>query len=106
MDDQRDYGQRDYGDGQDWQSRDSRLETDPLGLRKRRGKRKVCKFCADPNLAIDYKDPVILRFFITERGKIVPRRISGNCALHQREVTTAVKRARNIALMPYTSPGG
>jgi small subunit ribosomal protein S18 len=47
-----------------------------------------------------------LRFFITERGKIVPRRISGNCALHQREVTYAIKRARNIALMPYTSPGG
>jgi small subunit ribosomal protein S18 len=101
MDDQH----RDY-DGQDWQGRDGRMDTDPLGLRRRRGKRKVCKFCADANLAIDYKDSVVLRYFITERGKIVPRRISGNCALHQREVTLAIKRARNIALMPYTSPGG
>ena len=98
--------QRDYGEDNEWQGRDSRLETDPLGLRRRRGKRKVCKFCADPNLTIDYKEPGNLRYFITERGKMVPRRISGNCALHQRRVTLAIKRARNIALMPYTSPGG
>ncbi len=54
-------------------------------------------------MAIDYKNPRILRFFITERGKIIPRRISGNCAKHQRQVTIAVKRARNIALLPFTT---
>jgi small subunit ribosomal protein S18 len=56
-------------------------------------------------LVIDYKDANQLKYFISDRGKIVPRRISGNCALHQRAVTTAIKRARNIALMPYTSGG-
>jgi small subunit ribosomal protein S18 len=80
-------------------------ENDPFGLRRRSGKRKVCRFCADAELAIDYKDANQLKYFISDRGKIVPRRISGNCALHQRAVTTAIKRARNIALMPYTSGG-
>src|ERR1700749_1242268 len=80
-------------------------ENDPFGLRRRTGKRKVCRFCADPALVIDYKDANLLKYFISDRGKIVPRRISGNCALHQRAVTTAIKRARNIALMPYTSGG-
>jgi small subunit ribosomal protein S18 len=79
------------------------LENDPFGLRRRTGKRKVCRFCADSALLIDYKDANLLKYFISDRGKIVPRRISGNCALHQRAVTTAIKRARNIALMPYTS---
>lgn len=76
---------------------------DPFGLRRRGGKRKMCRFCADTELTIDYKDPAQLRYFISERGKIVPRRISGNCAYHQRQVTLAIKRARNLALMPYTS---
>jgi len=80
-------------------------ENDPFGLRRRSGKRKVCRFCADAELVIDYKDANQLKYFISDRGKIVPRRISGNCALHQRAVTTAIKRARNIALMPYTSGG-
>jgi len=80
-------------------------ENDPFGLRRRTGKRKVCRFCADAALQIDYKDANLLKYFISDRGKIVPRRISGNCALHQRAVTTAIKRARNIALMPYTSGG-
>ena len=71
--------------------------------RGRGGKRKVCRFCADTELKIDYKDANQLRYFVSDRGKIVPRRISGNCALHQRHITQAVKRARNIALMPYTS---
>jgi small subunit ribosomal protein S18 len=73
--------------------------------RKRRlfRRRKVCRFCADSSLAIDYKDPRTLRFFTTERGKIIPRRVSGNCAKHQRELTTAIKRARTIALMPYAA---
>jgi small subunit ribosomal protein S18 len=63
---------------------------------------KVCRFCADSSLRMDYKEPNLLRAFITERGKIIPRRISGNCAKHQRELTTAIKRARNIALLPFT----
>lgn len=66
-------------------------------------KRKVCRFCADKNLVIDYKDFKSLKYFTSERGKIIPRRISGNCALHQRKVTVAVKRARNIALLPFTT---
>lgn len=73
---------------------------------RRRGgsrRRRVCRFCIDKNLKIDYKDPQGIRYFITERGKIVPRRISGNCAKHQRCVCLAVKRARNIALMPFTA---
>jgi small subunit ribosomal protein S18 len=65
-------------------------------------RRKVCRFCTDKKLDIDYKNSNILRYFITERGKIIPRRISGNCAKHQREVTIAVKRARNIAILPFT----
>ena len=64
-------------------------------------RRKQCRFCSDGALSIDYKDPRMLRSFITERGKIVPRRISGNCAKHQREMSTAIKRARVIAMMPY-----
>lgn len=66
------------------------------------GRRKVCRYCADKNLKVDYKNAADLKYFITERGKIVPRRISGNCARHQREVATAIKRGRNVALLPYT----
>src|SRR6266436_4975562 len=68
-------------------------------------RRKVCRFCADKNVGIDYKDPQTLKYFITDRGKIIPRRISGNCARHQRKVGTAIKRARMIALMPFTVTG-
>ena len=66
------------------------------------GRRKVCRYCADKNAKIDYKNASELKYFVTERGKIVPRRISGNCALHQRQVATAIKRSRNVALLPYT----
>ncbi|KAF0219512.1 MAG: small subunit ribosomal protein [Geobacteraceae bacterium] len=66
-------------------------------------RRKVCRFCADKQVSIDYKDPRTLRYFISERGKIIPRRISGNCSKHQREITEAIKRARNIALLPIAS---
>src|SRR3954464_3525121 len=66
------------------------------------GRRKVCRYCADNNLKVDYKNAADLKYFVTERGKIVPRRISGNCARHQREVATAIKRGRNVALLPYT----
>jgi len=69
----------------------------------RKGKKRVCNFCVDSIDKIDYKDVSRLRKYITERGKIVPRRISGNCARHQRQLTIAVKRARNIALLPYTA---
>ncbi|MDD2604498.1 MAG: 30S ribosomal protein S18 [Desulfobacterales bacterium] len=64
-------------------------------------RRKVCRFCADSSLVIDYKEPKTLRHFITERGKIIPRRISGTCARHQRLLTRAIKRARTIALLPF-----
>ncbi|HTJ24862.1 MAG TPA: 30S ribosomal protein S18 [Candidatus Limnocylindria bacterium] len=69
----------------------------------RRPKRKVCTFCADRLEALDYKDTTRLRKYISERGKILPRRISGNCAAHQRALTTAVKRARVIALLPFVA---
>ena len=71
--------------------------------RSRRPRKKVCSFCVDKIEHIDYKDVGKLRRFVTERGKILPRRISGNCAKHQRQVTLAIKRARNIALMPFTA---
>lgn len=71
--------------------------------RGRKPKKKVCSFCVDKVVAIDYKDVSKLRRFVTERGKILPRRISGNCAKHQRQVTIAIKRARNIALLPFTA---
>ena len=64
-------------------------------------RRKVCRFCVDAKLAINFKDVSTLRQFVTERGKIVPRRISGNCARHQRSLTQAIKQARLLALMPY-----
>ena len=66
-------------------------------------RRKVCRFCTDSNLKIDYKDPGSLKYFISEKGKIIPRRITGNCALHQRELTVAIKRARAIALLPFVT---
>ncbi|OFI05382.1 30S ribosomal protein S18 [Clostridium acetireducens DSM 10703] len=69
----------------------------------RRTRKKVCSFCLDKSDYIDYKDINKLRKYITERGKILPRRISGNCAKHQRELTRAIKRARNIALLPFTT---
>ena len=66
------------------------------------GRRKVCRFCTDSSLVIDYKEPKVLKNFLTERGKIIPRRIYGTCARHQRQLTEAIKRARQIALLPYT----
>ncbi|MEM7607474.1 MAG: 30S ribosomal protein S18 [Myxococcota bacterium] len=82
---------------------EDRLE-DPFGLRRRRGGRKRAPaFTAEEGFHFDYKDPNQLRYFITDRGKIVPRRVSGLTAKQQRELTVAVKRARNIALLPYTA---
>ncbi|MDQ6825323.1 MAG: 30S ribosomal protein S18 [Candidatus Eremiobacteraeota bacterium] len=71
--------------------------------KERKTKRKSCSFCLEKITALDYKDTMRLRKFITERGKIVPRRISGNCARHQRGLTDAVKRARVIALLPFSA---
>ena len=68
-----------------------------------RRRKKVCIFCADKVEFIDYKDSAKLRKFISERGKILPRRISGTCAKHQRELNTAIKRARQVALLPYVT---
>ena len=72
---------------------------------RRRGgrrRRKVCAFCTDSEAVIDYKDVAMLRKYVSERGKILPRRITGTCAKHQRAVTGAIKRSRHVALMPYT----
>ena len=70
--------------------------------RPMRRRKKVCVFCADANKALDYKDVALLKKYVSERGKILPRRITGNCAKHQRALTVAVKRARHVALMPYS----
>ncbi len=71
--------------------------------RVRRAKKKICAFCVEKVANIDYKDVARLKKYISERGKILPRRISGNCAKHQRQLTVAIKRARHIALLPYTA---
>jgi small subunit ribosomal protein S18 len=69
----------------------------------RKAKKKVCNFCVDSVNMIDYKEVGKLRRFVTERGKILPRRITGNCARHQRQLTRAIKRARHVALLPFTA---
>ena len=71
--------------------------------RGRRSRRRVCSFCVDKVEHVDYKDTARLRRYISEKGKIMPRRISGNCAKHQRQVTVAIKRARHVALLPFTA---
>ncbi len=69
-------------------------------------RRKVCRFCADTSIEINYKAPKTLKYFITERGKIIPRRISGTCAKHQRKLSLEIKRARMIALLPFVGNAG
>jgi len=95
-----------YGRGGDRGDRGDRDERGDRGGdeggRRGFGRRKVCRFCADKNLKVDYKDQGQMKYFLTERGKIIPRRISGNCAKHQREVATAIKRGRMLAILPYT----
>ncbi|MDF2523037.1 MAG: ribosomal protein [Clostridiales bacterium] len=73
------------------------------GMRMRRAKRKICSFCVDKVTDIDYKEVGKIRKYVSEKGKILPRRISGCCAKHQRSLTVAIKRARHIALLPYTT---
>ena len=81
-----------------------RGKTEGRGVRRRGiGRRKVCRFCADKTMLIDYKDTRVLGSFLSERGKIIPSRITGNCSRHQRQLTLAIKRARTVALLPYTT---
>lgn len=98
---------RDRGTRSDRSDRGDRGDRGPRsggpGGRMRRSRRKVCAFCADKVEANDYKDVMKLRKFLSEKGKILPRRISGNCAKHQRQLTVSIKRARQIALLPYTN---
>lgn len=88
--------------------RPDRRDNVPAIIRRRRpfGRRKVCRFCVDPSLRIDFREPMLLKYFVTERGKIIPRRISGNCSKHQRELARAIKRARVLGLMPFTIVAG
>lgn len=99
---------RDRGSSRD--DRGDRMDKDGDEKGRRGGggfhRKKVCRFCSDQDFLLDYKDARMMQSFVTEHGKIVPRRISGNCALHQRQLTTAVKRARNLALVGYVSMGG
>ena len=69
----------------------------------KKGRKKVCAFCVEKAQTIDYKDAAKLRRYTSDRAKILPRRVTGTCAYHQRELTTAIKRARHIALLPYTA---
>ena len=80
---------------------DSMGDDDKRGGARGFSRRRVCRFCADKNSKVDYKDQATLKYFVTERGKIIPRRISGNCAKHQRDVARAIKQARGVALIPY-----
>jgi small subunit ribosomal protein S18 len=103
-----------YGDdrGYDKSDRGDRGDKDFKGGDKRGGggggafrRRKVCRFCVEKEIKLDYKDGTTLKLFISERGKVVPRRISGNCAKHQRVLSTQLKRARALALIPYAISG-
>jgi len=92
-------------DGGGRESRDDKDGDDRGGRRGGFSRRKVCRFCVDQEFILDYKDIRMMQSFVTEHGKIVPRRISGNCAHHQRKLTSAVKRARNLALVGYVTMG-
>jgi len=80
-------------------------DDDKMGGRRGFNRKKVCRFCTDENYMLDYKDTRLMQSFVSEYGKIVPRRISGCCAAHQRNLTTEVKRARNLALVGFVSVG-
>ena len=96
-------GDRDFDRDDDGGAPERRPQGGRGGGRGRMRRRKVCRFCIDKVDLIDYKDVKLLQNFIPERGKILPRRISGVCTAHQRMLTEAIKRARNIALLPYTA---
>ena len=98
------YMERDYHSdrsGKDGDDRSSRRGGGGGGFHRK----KICRFCSDTDFHLDYKDVRVMQSFLSEHGKIVPRRISGNCACHQRKLTVAIKRARNIALIGYTTTG-
>jgi small subunit ribosomal protein S18 len=103
--DRGDRGGRDSDRGGDRGDRGGGMDDDKRGGRGF-GRKKVCRFCAEKNAKVDFKDQATLKYFVTERGKIIPRRISGNCAKHQREVAVAIKRARGLALLPYNAMVG
>ncbi|MBU4343008.1 MAG: 30S ribosomal protein S18 [Candidatus Omnitrophica bacterium] len=88
-----------FGDRKKFQKRDK--DKKKKGAKKKFFRKKTCKFCEDKVKAIDYKDAAKLRRFITEKGKILPSRMTGNCAKHQRHTAAAIKRARQIALLPF-----
>ncbi len=100
------YGGGRGGDREDRGDRGGGMDDDKRGGGRGFGRKKVCRFCAEKNSKVDFKDQATLKYFVTERGKIIPRRISGCCAKHQREVATAIKRARGLALLPYNAMVG
>ena len=81
------------------------IAAENIAARRRGGRKRVCKFCVENVAAIDYNDASLLRYFLSDRGKVVPRRVSGTCALHQRALVSAIKRGRMIALLPFTTSG-
>jgi small subunit ribosomal protein S18 len=97
------YGDRDRNLGPKARLRAKARKKARKAAKKMFTRRKICRFCADANIPIEYKDPKALKFFVTETGKMIPRRISGNCARHQRAVNVAVKRSRQLALMPFAA---
>jgi small subunit ribosomal protein S18 len=92
---------KDRGDRGERGDRNDKGGMDDEKRGQRFGRRKVCRYCADTKVKVDFKDQSALKYFVTERGKIIPRRISGNCAKHQRQIGKAIKRARGLALIPY-----
>lgn len=104
-------GGEDRGDSRDRGERGGRNEERDRDYDERKGggrafaRKKQCRFCSDTDFILDYKEVRIMQSFLTEHGKIVPRRISGSCAKHQRELTSAIKRARQLALVGYVSQG-
>ena len=86
-----------------WKGKSKKNRDNQDFLEPRRVRKKLCKFCADKVVLIDYKEINRLRFFLSERGKIIPRRISGNCARHQRQVTRAIKKLRTLAILPFVA---
>lgn len=92
-------------EGREGRDRDDRDEGESKGGRRSFHRKKVCRFCADTEYVLDYKDAKMMQSFMMELGKIVPRRISGTCAMHQRKLTQALKRARNLALVGFASSG-
>jgi small subunit ribosomal protein S18 len=91
------------GGGRDRNGGGDEGRDDDRGGGRRFGRRRVCRFCADNTIPIDFKDTNTLKYFTSERGKIIPRRISGNCQKHQKQVARAIKQARNVSLLPYAS---